>query len=109
MSYAMVFALCRLAQDGGVVSHDRVEWQILNWRAEHGGDVDGNQAATREAAYEQKQFVDKFNHLLDTLRDFADQYNHNMLDVKKVKAVKKAWRDLEKTDAWFRLEEKSVR
>lgn len=64
------------------------------------------QAEKREAAYEERQFVDKFNRLLGVLEDFAKQYNEgHTLDLKKVRAVKKAWRELEKSDKWFQFEE----
>jgi hypothetical protein len=59
-------------------------------------------AAKRAAAYQEKQFEDSFNHLVKTLVEFADQYNSGRkIDVKKVKAMKKAWRELEKSDPWF--------
>ena len=79
----------------------------MAWQTSHLADTATHQAATREAKYEEQQFVNKFNNLLDTLRDFADKYNHHVIDVKKLKALKKAWRDLERTDAWFRLDEKT--
>ena len=82
------------------------------WRATHMADSAPDQAAgkaAQEAAYEQQQFAKKFNDLLDRLREFAEQYNHHVVDIKKVKALKKAWRELEKTDAWLRLDEKAGR
>ena len=108
MSFAVLSALCLLqAQVVDVDSPDRVERALMVWQMQHPTDSSANQAATKEAKYEEQQFVNKFNNLLDTLRDFADQYNHHVVDVKKLKALKKAWRDLEKTDAWFRLDEKT--
>jgi len=109
MSFAVVAALCFLqAQVLDADSPDRVERALLTWQMQHPVDP-ANQAATREAKYEEQQFVNKFNNLLSTLREFAEQYNHHVVDVKKLKAMKKAWRDLEKTDAWFRLDEKAAR
>ena len=108
MSFAVVCAICLLqAQFGGVNPPERLEHDVLEWQTQHMADSAANQPVTREAKYEEQQFVNKFNNLLDTLRDFADQYNHHVIDVKKLKALKKAWRDLENTDAWFRLNDKA--
>jgi hypothetical protein len=61
------------------------------------------QAGRRDAATEQKRFVDSFNRLNETLVDFANQYNQNhTVDVKKVRAMKKAWRELEKNEPSFK-------
>jgi hypothetical protein len=110
MSFAVVCALCLLqAQVGGVDSPDRMERALVVWQMQHPADFAKKQSATREAQYEEQQFVNKFNNLLTTVREFVDQYNHHVVDVKKLKAMKKAWRDLEKTDAWFRLDEKTGR
>jgi hypothetical protein len=60
----------------------------------------------RAAAIEEHQFVSRFNHLIRVLIEFSDHYNKDhSVNIKKVKAVKKAWHDLEKTDSWFRLDE----
>jgi hypothetical protein len=108
MSFPVVCALCFLqAQVGGLTQPERLERDVMAWQMKHMADSATTQAATREAKYEEQQFANKFNTLLNTLRDFADQYNHHVIDVRKLKALKKAWRDLEKTDAWFRLDEKT--
>ena len=88
-------------------SPDRMERDLLAWQTQRSADSAENQAVTREAKYEEQQFVNKFNNLLTTLHEFANEYNHHVADLKKLKALKKAWRDLEKTDAWFRLDEKT--
>jgi hypothetical protein len=56
----------------------------------------------READYEEHEFAKRFNALITALSDFASSYNagHTM-NVKKVKAIEKAWRKLEKSE-WFR-------
>ncbi len=55
------------------------------------------------AVFEQRRFEKSFNHLTETLVDFAEQYNHHRtIDVKKVRAIKKAWHDLEKSEPWFK-------
>ena len=108
MSFAALFTVCFLAQAGGVTPPPNMERDVI-WRARHMADSATSQAATREAAYEVQEFAKKFNDLLDRLREFAEQYNHHVIDAKKVKALKKAWRELEKTDAWFKLDEKAGR
>ena len=61
----------------------------------------------RAAAIEEHQFVSRFNHLIRVLIEFSDHYNKDhSVNIKKIKAVKKAWHDLEKTDSWFRLDER---
>lgn len=105
---AVIFGLCLLAQDVGVNAQERLERDVLKWQMNHAGGSPADQkAANREAVYEEQQFANKFNHLVATLREFAEQYNHHVVDLKKVKALKKAWRDLEKTDGWLRLDEAS--
>jgi hypothetical protein len=52
--------------------------------------------------WEEQQFVARFNNLVKALRDFASVYQPGLLiDVKKVKAVRKAMHGLEKS-GWFR-------
>ncbi|MBZ5591452.1 MAG: hypothetical protein LAP39_04395 [Acidobacteriia bacterium] len=59
---------------------------------------------TPEVACQRYQFATRFNRLTKSLNDFADSYNDGTLDLKKIEAVKKAWRELEKAEARFRLE-----
>lgn len=62
-----------------------------------------DEAAKRSAALEQRRFEQNFNRLTETLVDFAEQYNHShAIDVKKVRAMKKAWHELEKSEPWFK-------
>jgi hypothetical protein len=58
-----------------------------------------------ETAKEQEQdFAKQFNGLMVALREFSATYNSgHVIDVKKVKAVRKAWLELEKS-GWFRGE-----
>lgn len=61
------------------------------------------EAASRSAALEQRRFEQNFNRLTETIVDFAEQYNHShSIDVKKVRAMKKAWHELEKSEPWFK-------
>jgi hypothetical protein len=55
-----------------------------------------------EALYEEHQFSQRFNKLVFALQSFSETYNSgHVIDVKRVKAIKKAWRELEKSD-WFK-------
>ena len=66
----------------------------------------GEHAQRQAAAFEEQQFVSRFNHLIRTLVEFSEHYNKDhSVNIKKIKAVKKAWHDLEKTDSWFKLDE----
>lgn len=58
--------------------------------------------AKRQAALESYFFAQKFNKLVSQLKEFADDYNTGAVDAKKVKAIKKAWADLQKADGWFK-------
>ena len=46
------------------------------------------------------EFVPRFNNLFNALRNFASNYNGHVIDAKRAKAVRKALRDLEKSE-WF--------
>lgn len=55
-----------------------------------------------ESLYEEHQFAQRFNKLVLALQSFSETYNSgHVIDVKRVKAVKKAWHELEKSD-WFK-------
>ena len=55
----------------------------------------------KEIDFQQLDFLRRFNGLAAALSDFAHTYNsRGVVDVKKVKAIRKALRDLEKSD-WF--------
>ena len=55
-----------------------------------------------ESLYQEHQFAQRFNKLVLALQGFSETYNSgHVIDVKRVKAVKKAWHDLEKSD-WFK-------
>jgi hypothetical protein len=68
-------------------------------------DPDGDPIA--EIAWEEADFARRVNNLAAALNDFSQTYNAagHMIDVKKVRAVRKAWVELEKS-GWFRTEEK---
>src|SRR5260221_6304804 len=59
------------------------------------------------AVSREQEFVEKFNRLINTLIAFADAYRDGeAIDVKKVQAVRKAWAELEKSEAFFQREKK---
>lgn len=109
MLLALVCSLCLCQMTGSIDSPDRMEREIALWQGSQAADQAAvKQKQKREATYEEQQFINKFNHLVGVLEDFAKKYNEGRtVDLKKVKAVKKAWRDLEKSDMWFRLDENS--
>ncbi len=52
--------------------------------------------------YQEHQFAQRSNKLVFALQSFSETYNSgHVIDVKRVKAVKKAWHELEKSD-WFK-------
>jgi hypothetical protein len=54
-----------------------------------------------EAVLEEHEFVRRFNNLFSALLNFASNYNTgHVIDAKRAKAVRKALRDLEKSQ-WF--------
>jgi len=60
-----------------------------------------DESSEAEAANEEREFVRHLNGLLQALNDFATTYKAGMVDVRKVKAVRKALHDLEKSP-WFK-------
>lgn len=66
-----------------------------------------DETSKQYTAARDEEFVQKFNKLITKLMDFADAYkNDQALDVKKAKAVRKAWLELEKSEAIFRDDKK---
>ena len=64
----------------------------------------GEYSPEQQADAEEKDFTRRLNSLMGALRDFSTTYNAgHVIDVKKVKAVRKAWLELEKS-GWFRAE-----
>lgn len=53
-----------------------------------------------EAILEEHEFVRRFNNLFSALLSFASNYNSHVIDAKRAKAVRRALRDLEKSE-WF--------
>lgn len=55
----------------------------------------------QESAVKRYDFARKFNRLVLLLQQFSEEYNSGKVNVKRVKAVQKAWRELEREDGWF--------
>lgn len=53
------------------------------------------------AAYEERQFISRLNGLATALIAFNETYRSGKVDLKKVKALRKAMHELEKSE-WFR-------
>jgi hypothetical protein len=55
-----------------------------------------------ESRYQEHEFARRYNKLVLALQSFSETYNSGrVIDVKRVKAIKKAWHELEKSD-WFK-------
>jgi len=54
-----------------------------------------------QAAYEERELIQRYNGLARALNDFVAAYKAGQIDLKKAKAVRKALHDLEKFE-WFR-------
>ena len=51
----------------------------------------------------QRQFEQRFNNVARALADFGETWNQShKVDERKAKRLKKAWRDLGKSDGWFK-------
>ena len=53
------------------------------------------------AAYKEREFIHRLDGLSRALSAFSETYRGGQIDLKKVKALQKAMRDLEKSE-WFR-------
>jgi hypothetical protein len=64
--------------------------------------LDPQDALRQQAKFEEDEFVKRLHNLLNVLRDFSTSYNDgHVINVKKVKEVRKALHELEKSD-WFK-------
>jgi hypothetical protein len=68
----------------------------------HYAQIKKNREEVREAAIREYFFAQKFNKLINKLKKFTNDYNAGKVDAKTVSELKKAWRNLEKDDGWFR-------
>src|SRR5690242_1363344 len=76
---------------------------VMQRMVEVASDPNATEIQKRVAAFRQRSFEKSFNLLLEKLGDFAESYNRSgAIDIKKVESVKKAWREVEKNEAWFK-------
>ncbi len=117
MQFALMFVLCFLQPERGLPSqaiNDRVEQALMSKQMEQKSDPVATSLAEqekkrREAAIDERQFMDRFNRFVRTIADFSSHYNTNhTIDLKRIKALKKAWRNLESSNAWFKIDENGV-
>jgi hypothetical protein len=67
-----------------------------------GDPVAAGEARRREAKYEEQELLRRVNGLATALTDFSNTYSsRHVIDVKQIKAIRKALRELEKSD-WLR-------
>jgi hypothetical protein len=85
-----------------VTRSDSIEQAARFFWADEQGSSAFADAARREAPNEHREFARRFNGLMNALFDFAASYNSaQVINAKKAKVIRKALRDLEKSD-WFR-------
>ena len=84
---------------GGAASHSRPTAIECLTCFENG--VSAAVARPQAARSEEPDFIRRYNQLATAIADFSHTYNsQGVIDVKKVKAIRKALRELEKSD-WF--------
>ena len=85
-----------------MVRQDAIERD--GWRGTLVDDRAAKAAARRAAqAMSEAEFVNRFNKAMHAMADFARAYDQqHTIDVKQLKLVKAALRDLERNDGWFR-------
>ena len=108
MHSALLF-LCLFQTPAGNLQAEMMNrWQReMIFRQLESSDAKWEEAERRDAAEREQRFIEKFNQLVKKLSEFGSTYNESgVMDVKKVEAVKKAWRELEKTEPWFREKDK---
>lgn len=104
---SLVLLLCLLQAPQGNAIPTQFQERVRELRAMsivvRPGEIANLRAERQKSDYQEQEFIGRFNRLVETLVDFAEQYNTGRtIDAKKVKALKKAWRDLEKNDPWFK-------
>jgi len=76
--------------------------QVASVAASRPGPSVAEENSKQFAAARDEELVGKFNKLINTLMDFADAYKDGKAaDVKKAQAVRRAWLELEKSEAIF--------
>ena len=56
-----------------------------------------------QARFQEREFIQRFNDLVTAMGKFSQKYrSEHVIDIKKVESIKKAYRNLEKSDPWFK-------
>jgi len=97
---AMLFLFVFEAGAAHPVLLSQVQWSPMNASGPVIPDFAAESPADA-AAYEEREFIQRLNGLSRALTDFAATYKSGQVDLKKVKAVRKALHELEKSE-WFR-------
>jgi hypothetical protein len=98
-----VLLSCLVQAGGTPPPHDAAAALNCMWCVEDS--LPAAESESREAQFERQELILRFNRLVTALDDFARTYNsRGVIDVKKTKAVRKAVRELEKSD-WFRKQD----
>jgi hypothetical protein len=78
-------------------------WRDQKFGSEPSGPLSNEEPFQNDAVYEQQQFVRRVNNLMAALVNFSSTYKTGqVIDIKKVNAVRKALREMEKSE-WFKL------
>ena len=78
------------------------QWRDQNSRSEPSGLLSNEEPFQNDAVYEEQQFVRRVNNLMDALVNFSFTYKtSHVIDIKRVNAVRRALREMEKSD-WFK-------
>jgi hypothetical protein len=94
-----VLLSCLLQAGGPPLPHDAAAALDCMWSVEDS--LPTTEPQSRQAQFERQELIRRFNGLITALDDFARTYNsRGVIDVKKTKAIRKAVRELEKSD-WF--------
>jgi hypothetical protein len=81
----------------------RHQWRYHKTASETSGPLINEEPFQNDAAYEEQQFVRRVDNLMNALVRFSSTYKTNhVIDMKKVKAVRKALREMEKSE-WFKV------
>jgi hypothetical protein len=105
MSAAILVLLLLQAPPASHLPGFESQWTDLHRTMDLSALPNAGVAERAQALYQQRRFESSFNQLLERLLDFAAKYNtEHTVDVKKLQAVKKAWKNLEKSDPSFKLD-----
>jgi hypothetical protein len=98
-----ILALSLLSQriDAGLPALDRLVDSVAQEREE---DIRAK-AMEMNRALEERQFLEKYDHLLHELQELANDYQRtHVIDAKKLRSIEKAYHALESVDPWFKLD-----